>query len=101
MGSHIGKPTPIEVGVVRVVLLGLRVDMVVKIRLDSGILVPGTGEVIRETTRRGIPGRFGDDIGSSADRSDVGASGREDGIKLGSDQVASLAGRADTCTWLG
>lgn len=76
MSNNIGKSTSSEVGVAGVVLLGLWADMVVNIRLDSGVLVPGTGEVFGETTRIGIPGRFGNHIGISADRSHVWQSRR-------------------------
>lgn len=85
MSGDIRESAAGKVGIVRVVLLGLGADVVVQVVLDCGVLVPGTREVVGETTGRRIPGCLGHDIGCSTDGSNVGAGGRENGVELGGD----------------
>lgn len=95
VGRNVWETTALKVGVFAVVILGLVADLS-QVLLDGGVLVPGAREVVGETAGGGIPRNFGADVGGSSNCSHVGASGWEDGVELGSDAVASLAGRANT-----
>ena len=97
VGGDIRESTALKVGIVSVVLLGLIVD-IRQILRNGEFLVPSPGEVVGETAGRGVPGILGAHTGCTTNCRHVGASGRENGVELGSDTVSGLAGRADTCT---
>lgn len=95
VGRNIRESTALKVGIVAVVVLGLVADLV-QVIFDGGILIPGSGEVVGETARGGIPSNFRAHVGGASNCSHVGASCREDRVELGGDAVTSLAGRANT-----
>ena len=82
MGSHVGEATAVEVGVLLVVLLGLLADVVVEVVLHSEFLVPGTREVVAETTGAAVPRDLGEGRLGAADGSDPRAGTGEGGSEL-------------------
>ena len=71
-----------EVDVLAVIFLGLCAHIGIQIVLNSGLLVPGSLEVIAEATRRARPSDLGSEFNSTTDRCDIRASCGEDWVEL-------------------
>jgi uncharacterized membrane protein YeaQ/YmgE (transglycosylase-associated protein family) len=92
MGGNIRESTALEVGVLRIVLLGILGNVVVEVVVHRERLVPGTAEVVAESAGTAVPSNFRSIGLSTTNCGDEGAGARECRSELG--LVGAVIGHA-------